>query len=147
MPPSHQCTKHKTTRETQHRSGIRMDVPPPHQCTAPEQGQQEKFETQDKIRTRMDVHPSTPHPCTELKYKWKSKLACAKNRESTKTPKHRCEMRYMQKTPKNDAKALKPETPFEGCSNKTLEGSCKRQNKRAGKLSFFTLSSFAAFGS
>ena len=29
--------------------------------------------------------PPPPHPCTELKYRWKSKLACAKSRESAKT--------------------------------------------------------------
>ena len=64
-------------------------------------------ETEDTSRIRMDVilHP-TPiphHPRTELKDKCKFKLACAKSRESAKTPKKCDRHRKQQKKQKTQA--------------------------------------------
>ena len=93
-----QQEKHNTEAAFAWTSSPPHPASPPHQCTAPEHTRtRSRSKTQDTIAlawTSSDPPSPPPHPCTELKYKWKLKLACAKGRESAKTQKkNRCEMR------------------------------------------------------
>ena len=83
-PLPHQCTKHKTTRETQRRSRIRMDVIPPLPTNVPHQNKVNKRNTRQNPHSHgRHQNPSLSPP---LQYISKSKLACAKSRESAKAP-------------------------------------------------------------
>ena len=81
-PPMHK-TQHNTRNTTQKPPSHGRH--PPHPPPSP-QGQQEKHNTQSAFAWTSSPHPTPPDTCTELKYKWKSKVACAKSRESAKTP-------------------------------------------------------------
>ena len=96
LPTNAQNTKQQEKHNTEAAFAWTSSPPPPsppspHQCNALEHTRtMSTKETEDTRCIRIDVitpppHPP-PHPRTELKYKCKSKLACAKSRESAKTP-------------------------------------------------------------